>query len=153
MPIIKRWVVWFVETTSEILLVSLFLIALFGYGRRAPGGEEFYVFVAAVCWISYRTGYLLTTLIFRTFLRGRTLWLYPAIASSLVFIHFEILNVTAGGIYDRSTRIRILVASICIVFACTLVGSFALRRWIPSGTAKQPPRATNRKASDALNGT
>lgn len=126
--VIRRWVVWALETISEILLVSLFLVTLFGYDPHAIGGHEFPFVVAAVCWFSFATGYLLTTLIFRTFWRGRTLWSYPAIASSLFFIHFEILNSAAGGIYDPSRRIWILIAGVCIVFTCTLFGSFLLRR-------------------------
>jgi hypothetical protein len=54
----------------------------------------------------------------------------------LFFVHFEILNHAAGGIFDAPKRTVIRIAGACIVVACTFAGTLLLRRWTAS-TNKQ----------------
>ena len=130
---IKRLLVWLLETVLEALLLSVVLVCLLGDNQHRYGKDLAVSFV----WIGtmfFSTGYLFTTAIARTVWRRRLVWLYPGVALILFFIHFEILNHSAGGIFDTPKRAVIRIAGSCIVLACTFVGTLLLRRWT-SGTA------------------
>jgi hypothetical protein len=128
--ILKRLTVWFIETASEALLLGLVLTLLFGHDQHAFL-KDVLIYSSGISLLFFSTGYLLTTIVARAVLRGRGSWLYPAIATALFFIHFEIMNVSLGGAFAPSTRLRVRVAGACIAFACTVVGTLALRRWTP----------------------
>jgi hypothetical protein len=128
MPMMKRSVVWLSETVLEALLLSVVLVCLLGDKEHRYAKDLAVSFV----WIGtmfFSTGYLFTTLIARAALRGRFMWLYPGVALVLFFIHFEILNHSAGGIFDVAKRAPIRIAGACIVLVCTSVGTLLLRRW------------------------
>jgi hypothetical protein len=128
MLILKRLAVWFTETLTEVLLLGLVLTLLLGHDQHAFL-KDLSIYSSGIILLFFTTGYLLSTVVVRIFWRGRTLWSYPAIAIILFFIHFEIMNVGLGGAFEPSTRLRVRVAGACIVFACTLAGTFALRKW------------------------
>lgn len=125
---IKRIVVWLLETLLEALLLSVVLVCLLGDNQHRYAKDLAVSFV----WIGtmfFSTGYLFTTVIARAAWRGRFAWLYSGVALVLFFIHFEILNHSAGGIFDAPKRAVIRIAGACIVLACTFVGTLLLRRW------------------------
>jgi|SRR5271170_5431647 len=124
----KRLLVWFLETVLEALLISVVLICLLGDNQHRYAKD----LAVSVVWIGtmlFSTGYLLTTVIARAALQGRFIRLYPGVALILFLIHFEILNHSAGGIFDAPKRAMIRIAGACIVLACTFVGNLLLRRW------------------------
>jgi len=128
MRTLKRLTVWLVETSFEALLLGAVLIALFGYDKNAFG-KDLLIYSLSISFMFFTTGYLVTTVILRALWKGRSLWWYPAIATTLFFIHFEIMNVGMGGAFGQRDRYRTLAAGLCIAFACTLLGTFALKRW------------------------
>ena len=133
--IAKRLVVWFVETSSVALLLGLVLAVLLGYDQHAFL-KDVSIYAAGIALLFLSTGYLLTTIVVRTLWRGRPLWSYSAIATALFLFHFEIMNVSLGGAFDPSDRVRIRAAGACIAFACTFGGTLVLRKWaaeIPAG--------------------
>jgi ABC-type Mn2+/Zn2+ transport system permease subunit len=128
MLILKRLVAWLIETFSEVVLLGVVLAVLLGHDKRAFF-KDVSIYSSGIILMFVITGYLLSTIIVRAVWRGRTLWSYPAIATVLFFIHFEIMNAGLGGAFEPSDRLRIRLAGACIVFACTLTGTFVLRRW------------------------
>jgi hypothetical protein len=124
MLIIKRLVVWMLETSSAALLLGLALIGLFGYDGGAFG-KSLGLYLSGIVLLSFTTGYLLTTGIVRAAWKGHTLWSYPALATALFLIHLQIFFVISGGSI-RSQRLSIQAAGASIVFGCTFVGSFIL---------------------------
>lgn len=126
MLVLRRLATWFVETSSEVLLLGLVLTVSLGYDQHAFL-KDLSIYSSGVVLLFFTTGYLLSTIVVRAVWRGRTLWSYSAIATVLFFIHFEIMNVGLGGAFEPPDRIRIGVAGACIAFACTLAGTLALR--------------------------
>ena len=131
MRTLKRLLVWFIETSLEGALLAVVLVRLFGCDQH-PYGKCLAVNFVWIGTMFFSTGYLLSTGIARAMWRGRSMWIYSVVATVLFFIHFEILNYAAGGAFDPAKRSVIRVAGACIVFACTLAGTFALRKWGPA---------------------
>jgi len=129
MLVLRRLAVWFVETSSEVLLLGLVLTVLLGHDKHAFF-KDLSIYSSGIVLLFFTTGYLLSTIVVRSVWRGRTLWSYSAIATFLFFIHFEIMNVGLGGAFEPPDRIRIAVAGACIAFACTLAGTLGLRTWV-----------------------
>jgi hypothetical protein len=127
MLILKRLAVWLLETTCETLLMGLFMTVFFGFDRHAFGMALLF-YASAVALMSYTTGYLLTTAILRAVWKSQRLWLYPIVSTVPFFIHSQIFFVDSGG-STPSEKLAIRAAGACIVFACTLAGTFALQKW------------------------
>jgi hypothetical protein len=125
---IRRIVVWFIETVSEMLLLGIVLTVLLGHDPRTFL-KDLSVYSSGVVLLFFTTGYLLTTIVVRVVWKGRALWVYPAIATGLFLIHFEIMNVSLGGAFAPPDRLLIRAAGACIVILCTLAGTIALRKW------------------------
>lgn len=128
MLILKRLCVWFIETVSEAFFLGILLGVLFGYDHNALV-KSILTLSIAISYMFFVTGYLLSTAVVRALWKGQTLWSYPATATILFFIHFEIMNVGVGGAYEPKDRLRILIIGAFIAFACTFVGTLLLRRW------------------------
>jgi hypothetical protein len=60
MLILKRLVIWFVETSLEAFLLGLALIGMFGYVRNGFG-KSLGLAVSTIIPLSVTSGYLLTT--------------------------------------------------------------------------------------------
>jgi hypothetical protein len=135
MLILKRLAVWFVETSSEVVLLGLVLTVLLGHDQNAFL-KDLSIYSSGIILLFVTTGYLLSTIVVRSVWRGRTLWSYPAIATVHFFIHFEIMNAGLGGAFEPSPRARIRAAGACIVFACTFVGGWFLQRWVKIGSTE-----------------
>lgn len=128
MRILKRLVVWSVETSLEALFLAVALIAVLGDSQHAYIKDIAVSFV----WIAtmfFSTGYLLSTGVARAAWQPTRVWLYSLIAVMLFLIHFEILNYAAGGIFDPTKRAVIRISGACIVYACTFAGNLTLRNW------------------------
>lgn len=149
MLILKRLAVWFVETCAEVFLLGLVLTVLLGHDQHAFF-KDLSIYSSGIVLMFFTTGYLLSTIVVRAVWRGQTLWSYPAIATVLFFIHFEIMNVGLGGAFEPSARLPILTAGACITFACTFVGGFVLREWAPSRTTSVGPAWMGHLASNLL---
>jgi hypothetical protein len=68
--------------------------------------------------------------------KGQKIWSHPVIAAAPFSIHFEILNLDAGGAFRPPDRMRIRVAGACIAFACTLSGNYVLQWWARLGNKR-----------------
>lgn len=132
MLILKRLAVWLLETSCEALLLGLFLIILSGTDQLGFAKDLLAAFVWTVVLLFWGSGYLLTTAIFGLVWRSRRLWLYPAIAAALFITHVQFF---ATG-WTPSTKLPVQVAGACIVFACTLVGGWFLRKWLQAGSKR-----------------
>lgn len=138
---IKRLAVWFLETSSELLLLGLVLAILLGYDQHAFL-RGLLRYAAGILLLFITTGYLLTTIVARTLWRGRTLWSYPAVATALFLIHFEIMNIAVHGAFEPSDRVHIRTVGACIAFVCTFAGSCVLRKWtLQRGSEAEIPAA------------
>ena len=125
--LLKRLLVWFLETLLEATLLAVVLISLFGC-------DQGYVkcLTVNVVWIGtmfFSTGYLLSTIVARAIWLGRSLWIYSVIATVLFSIHFEILNYVAGGAFALPQRWVVRITGPCMAFLCTLAGTSLLRQW------------------------
>jgi len=127
---IKRLVVWFVETSLEVLLFGLALIALFGHDQHAFG-RSLVGYATGIVLISFTTGYLLTTAVARGAWRGQKCWSYSTVATGLFFVHSHFFFMVSGG-STRSEKLSMQIAGCCIVYTCTLAGTFALWKWAPA---------------------
>jgi hypothetical protein len=90
--------------------------------------KDVLAFGAAIMLMFCVTGYLLTTVLFRSLWRGRATWSYPVIAVALFSVHFEILNLGLGGAFDPPDRVLVRTAGAAITFVCTYVGSTLLQQ-------------------------
>jgi peptidoglycan/LPS O-acetylase OafA/YrhL len=135
---LKRLAVWFVETSLEVLLLGLALIALFGHDQHAFG-RSLVAYATGIVLLSFTTGYLLTTAVARGAWRGRQWWSYSAIAVALFLIHSQVFFVVSGG-STRPEKLSMQIAGACIVFACTFAGTLALRRWTAASSKLAEPQ-------------
>ena len=130
----KRLAIWLFETSLEVVLLALALVALFGHNPHMVG-RSLIGYAAGLALVSFTTGYLLTTAIARSVWKGRSWWVYSVISIALFLVHSEIFFVASGG-STRPEQFSMQVAGTCVVFACTVVGTLFLRRW--SLTAAEP---------------
>ena len=137
MVIVKRLTIWLLETFSQAMLLGLALIGLFGYDQHAFG-KSLGLYVSGVLLLSFTTGYLLTTAIARGAWKSQNLWSYSSIAVVLFLIHSQIFFVVSGG-STRSEKLSMQIAGTCIVFACTIGGTLALRRWTTGQSMSAAP--------------
>jgi hypothetical protein len=139
--ILKRLAVWLFEMALQALMLGLFLIVSHWSDENAFGKDLLFFFQTTIL-LFFTTGYLFSTAIVRAIWRGRGVWWHPIIMAALFLVHFEILNVRAGGAFEPPERLRLQVAGTCIAFACALPGGWFLRRWIrrDNGPSLQPHR-------------
>lgn len=133
MLIVKRLVVWAVETVGEATFLA-FLLPVFSAGMVAIGelGGLLW-FIRAELLIFGTSGYLLTTGVARAAWKNTRVWSYPVLAATLFEVHFEIVNVAIGGAFNPPLRLAVRVTGGLIAFGCTLIGSFVLRKWASAG--------------------
>jgi hypothetical protein len=137
--ILKRLAVWFLEILCEVSLLALTVVALLGH-HGYTFGFDLRLYMLSIAFVMFMTGYLLTTLLLRSLWRPQRLWSYPLVGAFLFLLHFQILNWAAGGEWEPSISIRIRVFGACIVFGCTLAGSYVLPKWAPA-PSQTPQRA------------
>jgi|GEM_PF-3184231 len=127
----KRLLIWLVEVSFEALLLGLVLATLLGHDAHEYLRDTF-MYAAGISMMFFTTGYLLTTLLSRMFWKVRQWWSYPLVAAGLFLIHFQIMNLGLGGVFDPRDRARVRAAGICVALLCTTAGSFILRKWVHS---------------------
>jgi hypothetical protein len=127
MLILKRLVIWLLETPLEVVLLALALMILFGHNPHAVG-KSLVGYATGIVLLSFTTGYLLTTAIARGVWKGQKWWSYSALAIALFLIHSEIFFVISGG-STRPEQFSMQTAGVLVVFASTVTGSLLLRRW------------------------
>jgi len=130
MLILKQLAIWSVETLCEALLLMVFLTVLWrGAGQSRLGDDLRLTFFGTIFVFMLGSGYLLTTAIFGVFWRSTNPWVYPAIAAALFVAHVQFF---ATG-WDPSTKVPVQVGGGCIVFGCTFLGTWYLRRFAQAG--------------------
>ncbi len=130
--ILKRFVVWFGETSCEIPLLILLSLVISGRSsQRSLADDVELLFLGTAIVFMIGSGYLLTTVIFGVFFRSKTLWVYPTIAATLFVAHEQFLF--KGWKLPDASHVETQVFGACIVFACTLAGNFFLRKWVQVG--------------------
>ena len=100
MLILRRLTVWLIEMTSEVLFLGVVLAVLLGHDQNVFL-RDVLIYSAGITLLFFTTGYFFSTITVRAIWRGQALWSYPAIATVLFFIHFEIMNVGVGGLLSR----------------------------------------------------
>jgi hypothetical protein len=141
---LKRFLIWLVESSSEAVLTGTLLLIVAHIEFRGQNlrnhrpVHDLLAMSVAVTMMFFSTGYLLTTIIGRLFLKPERKLLYPSIASTLYVIHFEILSVATGGAFEPWERWIIRVVGACIAFTCTLGGNQILSKWKPSSAVVRP---------------
>lgn len=138
--VLKRLAIWFVETAFEAILLALSLVVSYGPDQYGFARDTWF-FLAGIGFFSFTAGYLLTTAVARVLWRGRGLLPYSILASLLLVVHVEILFHVANG-WTPGERMRVRFTGLCVVLACTLCGSYFLRKWARrSGNTDGEPRA------------
>ena len=123
----KRITVWFLETASEALLISVLLIILSGFSLISFISGLALGFFGTLHFF-FITGYLFTTAIADALWRKKRIWVYPSIVSILFSTHLQIAFWMTGG-WTSAEKLPVRIAGPCIVFACTFAGSsFLLKR-------------------------
>lgn len=128
MLILKRLIIWAAEVITQATMLGLILIGLHGYDQHAFG-KSVLTYATWILIIFFTTGYLATTAISRAIWRWNKQWFYPAVATALFLIHFEVLNLGVGGAFEPRDRVRIRVAGAFIAFLTTLLGTGILQKW------------------------
>jgi len=136
--ILKRIPVWLLETAFEAILLGVLLLlfaARYGTDPQRDGYWRYLAFttVATVEVFMWHCGYLLTTAIVGIFFRARKLWIYPAVASLLFLAHLQYL--VGITVWDPREKLLVRVGGVCIVFACTFLGNYLLRKWSVVGSS------------------
>lgn len=125
----KRITVWFLETASEALLMSVLLIILTGFSPVSFIRDLALGFFGTLHFF-FITGYLFTTAIADALWRKKRIWVYPSIVSILFSAHLQIAFWMTGG-WTSAEKLSGRIAGPCIAFACTFVGgSLLLKRQI-----------------------
>jgi hypothetical protein len=134
MRLVKRLLVWLAEITSQALLLSLLLLFMLGHDKGSFA-RELLGLALVILWFFFLAGYAVTTGAARALWRGKTSWRYPLLGTLLFIAHFEVFNISMGGIYTPSERRIILIVGIVVAFVTTCAGTLFLRK--SSGTAAQ----------------
>src|SRR5262245_60531420 len=129
MLILRRLAVWLIETVAEAVLLSLFMNMWSGFSDPVERGYLFQLFMSAWAILTVfmlGSGYLITTAILRIAWKSQRLWAYSAVSAVLVLAHLQISFLDSG--WTTYQRLRVQVASACIVFACTFIGGWILQK-------------------------
>lgn len=124
--ITKKITIWLLEILFQDLGLSLLFILP---NRYDPGDfvKDLTISALGVFMLFFSTAYLLTTVVFRAFWKNRSPWTYPAIATVLFLIHFEMFR----G-FERGERWYVRIIGGGIVFFTTFIGTSVLRKWAPA---------------------
>jgi len=129
MLVLKRLVIWMIEMPCEVFLLGLGCLLFGGYDKTRGISKELLAYVTWIGLFSFSTAYLLTTAVSRAMWRDLRPWSYPVVATVLFLIHSQVFFAISGG-STASERISFQAAGACVVLACTLAGTFVLRRWV-----------------------
>jgi hypothetical protein len=138
MLILKRVTVWLLEMFSEAILLSVLLtVSSIREGPRPfqwSFVKELLFAVSAITYVfMWHSGYLLTTAVLRIVWKRPRLWLYSVVAVVVFLIHLQVIFLIASG-WTASERLPVQVGGACIVYGCTFVGSWFLRKWVQASS-------------------
>lgn len=125
MLVLKQLAAWSIETFCEALLLMVFLTILWRESGRSSVADDLGLTLVSAFVFMLGSGYLLTTGIFGVLWRSTNPWVYPAIAAALFVAHVQFF---ATG-WDPSTKVPVQAGGACIVFGCTFLGTWCLRRF------------------------
>lgn len=128
MLILMRLITWSLEIALEVLLLMALLFALSGTSRNTFSRDLALAFFGVAFVFMVGSGYVLTTAICRIVVPITRLWIYSVIAATLFVVHEQ--SLFRGRIMPDASDLRIILPGAGIVFACTLIGSWVLRKWI-----------------------
>ena len=120
----RRLLVWFVEMLCQAVLIPIVEMALAGFPRDSPWAFVVLVWSFSV-FIMLGSGYLLTTVVFRLLVTTKQIWAYPVVAAFLFVIHLQFFNTG----FDPLFKIGLQIGGAVVVFVCTMIGSWFLRKW------------------------
>ena len=126
--ILTRLSVWFGEMVSALLFLSVLSLTLAGRSEQWSRCEDFalvLVWTAAV--FMFGSGFLVTTGVVGVFFRSQSQWCYPTVAALLFIAHDQFFY--TGLKVPDTAQAQYQVAGGCIVFICTSVGTWYLRKW------------------------
>jgi hypothetical protein len=75
------------------------------------------------------TGFLITTLIARLAMRGKSERFYPYVCAGLYLIHSTMFFVANGNSPFRISDLTLQLAGSCLMFACTWIGNRLIGNW------------------------
>jgi uncharacterized membrane-anchored protein len=135
-PPVKRIVVWLMEVLTEAFLLGTLLGALLfpNFTSLISGVWALAFAVGVVLFLHW---YYLTRALFGVAWRSQRPWVYPAIAATLFVTHMHIAVVRSKSDltpFAQATELPFLAGGACIVFACTFVGGWLLRKWTQAGS-------------------
>ena len=126
-----RLAVWLLEVLVEGLLLGVLLgaLTLSNFIGLLPGVWALGLMVGVVLFLN---GYYVTKTLFGLVWRGQKSWLYPGIAATIFVIHMYVFYMRAKPDMPGLPRVILpfQVGGACIVFACTFVSGWFLRKWI-----------------------
>jgi hypothetical protein len=128
--ILRRLIAWVLEILVEGFLLGVLLGALTlpDFVSLLPGVWALGLMVGVVLFFN---GYYVTKALFGLVWRGQKSWIYPGIAAILFVIHMYIASQRMKP--DMSGLPRVIlpfqIGGACIVFACTFLSGWLLRKW------------------------
>jgi hypothetical protein len=126
MRALKRFIVWFAETLSElVLIVGIAAIVSGDHEQITMPGLRVLLFGALLLLVG--SGYVLTAGVIATFFRSAISWRYPLVAAALFLIQVQLL--VDGWTLPHGVQGRVLLIGAGVVFACSFVGGIVLRQW------------------------
>lgn len=135
----RRLAIWFAEMVCQWLLIAGLPMVSFDYSRGLPT-FEMKIIVVGTAFFMVASGYVMTTAVVGVFCRGKSLWLYPAVAVLLFVLHERFFFTV---VWRTPFHIDLLVLGGCVVFLSTLGGNWLLRRWprapLGDGNVTYPP--------------
>lgn len=130
---VKRIAIFLVELLVEALLLGSLLGAMLSCHVGFLNGMI--ASIIAVPVILFLHGYYISRILALIARTRKIGWLYPVVATSVFIAHVLFMvsqsksDLTPGG---QAMILPFLIGGACIVFACTLAGTFALRKWAPA---------------------
>src|SRR5690349_11954343 len=101
--VLKRLTVWLFEMALQALTLDLIFIASH-WSKDDNFGKDLAFLFQMTILLFFTTGYLFSTAIVRAMWRGRGVWWHPIILAALFLVHFESLNIRAGGAFEPPDR-------------------------------------------------
>jgi len=130
---VKRITIFLVELLVEALLLGSLLGAMVSHQLGLLNGMIGSIIAVPV--ILGLHGYYISRILAVIARASKIGWLYPVIAASVFIAHF--LFIVSRSKSDLSPvalamSLPFLIGGACIVVACALAGTFALRKWVPA---------------------
>ena len=144
MQALSRLIVWLLEIVAETLLIGA-LLGMLLFPDITSALRSIVASVLAVGLLLFLHGYYLTVGILGVVWRNRRAWSYPGIAAALFVAHMHVAISRSKSdltLVARTAEIPFLLGGASIVFLCTCVGNWCLRKWSTRGSKSGEGRST-----------